>query len=85
MTERSSEPVHEIRLGGVRAAIWKTESGGSVRHNVTFERSYRVDDEWRKSHAFGRDDLLRMMKCADLACEWILANAEKPAVADSGE
>ena len=29
------QPVHEIRLGAVKAAIWENETSSGVRHNVT--------------------------------------------------
>jgi hypothetical protein len=33
------KPVHEIRLGSVRAAIWENElEGGAIRYGVTFSR-----------------------------------------------
>jgi hypothetical protein len=36
--EREKEkvrPVHEIRLGRIRAAIWENETQNGTRHNVT--------------------------------------------------
>jgi len=34
--ETGNRPVHEIRLGRVRAAIWENETKNGPRHNVTF-------------------------------------------------
>jgi len=61
-------PVAEVRLGGIRAAIWKNENEkGGAWYNATFERSYRDEDKHRSSQSFGRDDLLALAKVADLA------------------
>jgi hypothetical protein len=72
---QKSKPAHEFRLGNVKATIWKNESEDGLRYNVTFSRSYLVGEEWKRSESFGRDDLLKVMKCADLAHGWILGTA----------
>lgn len=50
-------PVHEIRFGRVKAAIWENDKSQGIRHNVTFQRIYRDGDSWKTSDSFGRDDL----------------------------
>jgi hypothetical protein len=85
MTEHSAKPVHEIRLGGVRAAIWENDASGVARHNVTFSRSYQRDEEWRNTQTFGRDDLPRLMKCADLAYEWIFNQGRQTSTRSADE
>ena len=60
------KPVHEIRLGKVRAAIWQNETNdGSIRHSVTFSRLYKEGEQWRDSASFGRQELLLLIKVAD--------------------
>ena len=66
-----ARPVQEIRLGAIRAAIWRNETESGVRHNVTFERIYRDGQEWRSTASFGRDDLLLLGKVADQTHTWI--------------
>lgn len=77
-------PVQEIRLGAIKAAIWRneTETGG-VRYNTTFERLYRDGDSWKSSPTFGRDDLLILAKVADQAHTWILTDGREAAAAGS--
>ncbi len=71
-TERkTARPVHEIRLGLIKAAIWANATREGVMRNVTFERSFKDGDEWRTTHSFGRDDLLKVAKLADEAHSWI--------------
>lgn len=66
-------PVHQIRIGRIRAVIWANSGENGTWHNVTFERSYREDDQWKSSDNFGRDDLLILAKLADQAHSWIVA------------
>jgi hypothetical protein len=67
------KPVHEIRLGRVRAAVWENEGPRGVRHSVTFTRLYKDEKTglWADSTGFGRDDLLVLAKVADLAHSWV--------------
>lgn len=78
MTNTTKEkPIHEIRIGGIKAALWKNEyHRGIVRYNVTFSRIYREENEWRTTNSFGRDDLLVVAKVADRAHSWICAQLQ---------
>lgn len=64
-------PSHEVRLGAVKAAIWKNDTEKGVRYNVTFSRIYKDGDDWKSTDSFGRDDLLVLAKVSDLAHSWI--------------
>jgi hypothetical protein len=60
------QPVEEIRIGSIKAAIWRNEGEGGPRFNVTFKRLYRTEDgKWQSTAGFNRDDLLVLMKVAD--------------------
>lgn len=72
---KKSKPAHEIRLGSIKATIWQNQSEISVRYNVSITRSYRDGDVWKDTQSFGRDDLPRVTKCADLAYEWIFTKS----------
>lgn len=71
-----SKPVHEVRLGRIKAAIWANEGDNGTRYNVTFSRIYKDGDTWKDSTSFGRDDLPLVAKVADLAHTWIFQNKE---------
>ena len=71
-----NQPVHEVRLGGIKAAIWQNQTEAGVRYNVTFERLYNQDGEWRSTSSFGRDDLLLLGKVADKTHSWIFAQSQ---------
>lgn len=70
-------PVHEIRFGAVRAAVWRNESQNGVWYSVTLSRLYKDGDQWRDSTSFGRDDLLLVAKAADSAHTWIAGANEE--------
>lgn len=68
----SKKPVHEVRMGRVRAAVWENETKNGSMHNVTLSRLYKDDnDSWADSTSFGRDDLPLLAKVADQAHSWI--------------
>ena len=60
------EPIEEVRIGSIKAAIWRNDTDKGVRFNVTFQRLYRTEQgKWQSTASFGRDDLLLLMKVAD--------------------
>ena len=77
------KPAHEIRLGTTKATIWPNQTERGVRYNVTFHRSYHDGKAWKDTQSFGRDDLPRLKKCADLAYEWIFTTGNNSADDDA--
>ncbi len=75
----SNRPVHEVRLGRIKAAIWENSTQTGVRHNVTLSRIYRDGEEWKTSDSFGRDDLPLLQKVADMAHTWIYQESQESA------
>ena len=74
----NNKPVHEIRLGSVKAAVWLNSSATSIWHSVTFGRLYKDNDDlWKTTDSFGRDDLPLVEKVADLVHRWIYANGKQ--------
>ena len=71
MPVRAKKPVHEIRIGRIKATIWENETQNGTRHNVTVSRLYKDGDEWKDSTSFGRDDLPLVAKVADQAHSYI--------------
>src|SRR5262245_30155494 len=68
-----NKPVHDVRLGLVKAAIWINEHENGIWYQVNINRSYKdkEGDEWKSTDYFNRDDLLLVAKVADLAHTWI--------------
>src|SRR5262245_31654863 len=74
---KANKPVHEIRLGRIKAAIWENETQNGTRHNVTLQRIYRDEGgQWNTSDSFGRDDLPLIAKVADMAHTWIFQQGQ---------
>jgi hypothetical protein len=74
----SKKPVHEVRLGRIKAAIWENETQNGARHNVTFTRLYKDDTgNWKDSGSFSRDDLPLLAKVADMAHTWIFTQKQE--------
>ena len=64
----NQKPIDEVRIGRVKATIWKNGTEDAPRYNVTFSRLYKDDDDkWQNTQSFGRNDLLTLAKVADLA------------------
>ena len=76
-SDSKAAPVYEVRLGRIRAAIWKNQTENGVRHNVTFSRIYKQGNDWQQSTSFGRDDLPLIAKVADLAHTWIFQHGQE--------
>jgi hypothetical protein len=65
-------PVHEVRLGRVKAVVWANDGEHGVRYSVSVARVYKdKQDRWQTTESFGRDDLLVLAKVCDLAHTWI--------------
>ena len=78
-------PVHEIRMGRIRAAIWENETQSGTRHNVTVCRMYKEGDQWKDSSTFGRDDLPLVSKVLDQAHSWIFQHGGSASASENGE
>ena len=75
--KNKTKPIHEVRLGYIKAAVWKNETEAGVRYNVTFSRLYKDGDQWASTESFGRDDLLLVAKVADQTHSWIFAQSQE--------
>ena len=88
----NARPIHEVRLGAIKAAVWRNETEVGVRYNATFSRLYKDGDQWASTESFGRDDLLVLAKVADQTHSWICAQSQEdqgtaraPALKDDDE
>lgn len=82
MTQKN-KPVHEIRLGRVKAAVWANETKSGIRHNVTVSRLYKDGDAWKTSDSFSRDDIPLVAKVLDLAHTWLYEHPQEPAAPEA--
>ena len=78
-----NKPVHEVRIGAIKAAVWANQvqgaEGDRTFYNVTLGRLYKDEnDQWRTSDSFGKDDLPTVAKVAVQAHGWV-ASQVRPA------
>ena len=76
MSNNTTKPLEEVRIGAVKAAIWRNvaDMGNNSRpmYSVTFQRLYRDgDNAWKSTESFSRDDLLLLAKVAERAFDRI--------------
>jgi hypothetical protein len=67
----SNKPVHEVRLGRIKAAVWANAGESGVWYSVVFSRLYKEGDAWKRSDSFSRDDLPLVAKIADQVHTWV--------------
>jgi len=74
----SSKPVHELRLGRLKAAIWENPTENGVRYNVTVARLYEDETgSWKSTDSFGVDQLLALAKLVDQTHTWIVQKQQE--------
>jgi hypothetical protein len=82
----NNRPVHVVRYGAIKAAVWQNQTANGPIHNVTLTRSYKEGDEWHETGSFGADDLLAAAKALCEAHTWVFAqrysDAQKSPPAD---
>ena len=73
------KPIHEIRIGKIKAVIWENETTAGVRHNVTLRRIFKRDEnsQWESTDSFGRDDLLLVSEVSRQAALWVYEHAKQ--------
>lgn len=68
-------PVHEVRFGRVKAAIWASTTQYRVRYTVKVSKVYKGEEngeeKWQTTDVFYWDDLLALAKVVDHAHTWI--------------
>ena len=73
-----NRPVHEVRLGRIKATVWANASENGPWHSVQVSRLYKDgEQQWRSSERFHRDDLPLVAKVADRAHSWIYEQSER--------
>ncbi len=63
----NQKPASEVRIGSIKATIWRNQTETGMRHNVMSSASIKDGDKWKTTQRFGRDDLLLLTKVADAA------------------
>ena len=84
--ETKNRPVKTWKCGTVKAALWTnqqtTEKELLEFHSVTFERLYKVENEWKSSSSFGPEDLLKLATLATEIYKDLKLSADEPSKDD---
>jgi len=73
-----TKPAQTYRLGTLKATIWKNEaSEGKPFYSTDITRSYQKEGEWYETTSFGAADLPVVAKLAELATNFIVAQAQE--------
>jgi hypothetical protein len=57
--KQKPKPIHEVKLGRVRAAIWENATDKGTWCKVTFSRLFKdKSNKWQDSDSFAKEDLL---------------------------
>lgn len=67
-----STAVHEVRIGLIKASVYRKKTRSGIRYQVSAVRLYRNGDCWKQSARFGRDDLPVLRLAIDKAHTWIV-------------
>jgi hypothetical protein len=77
MTESKPKPIHEVRLGRVRAAVWQNTTDKGTRHSVTFSKLYKdPEGRWKDTASFGKEDLLLLAEVAKMVAQDLWERSE---------
>ena len=77
MPTEKVKPVHEIRLGRIKATIWPVEGQNGRFFNTTIVRLYKDGTTWKESTSYGRDDLPLVAKVADMVHSFIFTHGHE--------
>ena len=81
---KGNRPVHEVRVGLIKAAIWRNERKDGDRkftlYSTSLQRSYKDEKgDWQTtSESWRPEDLPVLEKVAAKACDWILSQQGLP-------
>lgn len=65
------KPVHEVKIGRVRATIWPAETRRGTLYSVVVARWYESEGKWKSSTSLDHADLLHAAKALDVAESWV--------------
>ena len=71
------QPVHVVRLGLIKASVWRNRRNAGDRYSITVVRLFKNGSTWKQSTRFGRDDLPVVRLALDEAHTWMLNRTQE--------
>lgn len=65
------KPIHELKWGPIKAAIWEGKCNGGSRYVVIASRPHKSDHGWIGTCSLRREDFMVTCKVIDEAYRWI--------------
>lgn len=66
------KPIHQIRIGSVKASIWEQSSKTDSFLTVTFSQSYKnKQDQWQNGHSYQVQEIESLIDAAIDAKDWM--------------
>jgi len=70
----SNKPVHEVKLGLVKASVWENEKG----HSISLNKSYKNESgEWKTTNYFTAFDAPAAARCLEAAIDYVMSAPRK--------
>lgn len=74
----NKRPIHEIKLGRIRAVIWRNESENRKPwFNATAGRLYKKNGEWKETSSYGSEDCLVASEALKMAWRWMMSRKQQ--------
>jgi hypothetical protein len=66
------QPVHEVRLGLIKATIWANATAHGTHYRVILTRLYKAGEQGQRAPSLRRQDLPLPAKVIDWTHVWLL-------------
>lgn len=74
--EKKAAPVHKVRVGNVVISVWAHKGEQGVFHNVSMEKNYTQDGEWKSSGNLNTAEIHKAITGLQQAYEWIMQQSK---------
>ena len=77
MTDKQ-KPAYKVNYGRVSCAVWENKGSEGAFHSMTFERSYKDGEEYKKTNSYNLEsDLDSLERCLFDVKVWKATQSQK--------
>lgn len=70
MSNQQNKPVFQFDDFPISVAIWRYFYNESIYHNITIQKAYKTDGQWKHTQQMNGEDLLNTAHLLQQAHEW---------------
>ena len=71
-----NKPIHEVKVGALKATFWKNTTKNGDMLTVSFARLYKDrEDKWATSGSYAKDDLGKLVELISKSTEYLEASS----------